>query len=178
MDKSVNAQDRVDLRAASPAVRAGVLALNAAVEVETSPLDPARLGAMLAQATFAEARLDGDGQVLAFLIAFAPGAAYDNPNFRWFRERMHGFAYVDRIVVAEAGRGRGLARALYEALFAHARAAGLADVVCEVNVSPPNPGSDAFHAALGFAEVGRADLPNGKRVRYLRLPVSASSPAT
>jgi predicted GNAT superfamily acetyltransferase len=36
--------------------------------------------------------------------------------------------------------------------------------------SPPNPGSDAFHAALGFREVGRAFLADrGKAVRYLEL---------
>jgi predicted GNAT superfamily acetyltransferase len=37
-----------------------------------------------------------------------------------------------------------------------------------VNSAPPNPESDAFHAALGFTEVG-AGSPDGggKRVRYL-----------
>jgi predicted GNAT superfamily acetyltransferase len=35
-------------------------------------------------------------------------------------------------------------------------------------VEPPNPASDALHAALGFSEVGRAILPGGaKQVRYL-----------
>jgi predicted GNAT superfamily acetyltransferase len=41
-------------------------------------------------------------------------------------------------------------------------------VVCEVNQNPPNPASDAFHAALGFAEVGSASVYDGSRtVRYL-----------
>jgi predicted GNAT superfamily acetyltransferase len=45
-------------------------------------------------------------------------------------------------------------------------------VCCEVNSDPPNPLSDAFHAALGFREVGRAFLPDrGKSVRYLELGV-------
>ena len=48
----------------------------------------------------------GVATLLAFVIAFAQGAAYDSPNFLWFRDRMDGFAYIDRIVVAEAGRGR------------------------------------------------------------------------
>jgi predicted GNAT superfamily acetyltransferase len=38
--------------------------------------------------------------------------------------------------------------------------------VCEVNAEPPNPASDAFHAAMGFAEVGSATLGGGKQVRY------------
>jgi hypothetical protein len=41
-------------------------------------------------------------------------------------------------------------------------------VVCEVNADPPNPASDAFHTALGFAEVGSASIHAGsKTVRYL-----------
>ena len=39
-------------------------------------------------------------------------------------------------------------------------------MVCEVNAEPPNPASDAFHAALGFTEVGQATLNRGKVVRY------------
>src|SRR5262249_49391720 len=99
----------------------------------------------------------------AFLIAFDQNATYDSPNFLWFRERMPAFAYVDRVAVDARSRGRGLARLLYEDLFA----ATCAAVVCEVNYDPPNPASDAFHARLGFAEIGRARLANGKGVRYL-----------
>ncbi len=67
------------------------------------------------------------------------------------------------MVVAPAARGSGHARALYDAL-----AATLGGpLVCEVSTDPPNPGSDAFHARLGFAEMGRARLGPGKAVRYL-----------
>jgi len=41
-------------------------------------------------------------------------------------------------------------------------------VVCEVNRDPPNPASDAFHAAQGFTEMGQAAIRQGsKTVRYL-----------
>ncbi len=57
---------------------------------------------------------------------------------------------------------------LYEDLLQHAQRAGFDLVVCEVNCVPSNPGSDAFHAALGFVEVGRADLiGRNEVVRYL-----------
>ena len=53
-------------------------------------------------------------------------------------------------------------------LFEHAVRAGHDRVVCEVNQNPPNPASDAFHAALGFVEVGTASVYDGSRtVRYL-----------
>ena len=41
-------------------------------------------------------------------------------------------------------------------------------LVCEVNCEPPNPASDAFHAAVGFTEVARAAIHRGSKVvRYL-----------
>lgn len=105
------------------------------------------------------------GDADALLLAFDQDAAYDNPNFAWFKARYGRFVYVDRIVVAPAARGRGLATALYLDLFR--RAHGHDRVVCEVNADPPNPASDAFHAALGFEAVGSALLPGAdKTVRY------------
>lgn len=104
------------------------------------------------------------------LVAFDQDADYQGESFRWFRERYERFVYVDRVVVDAAHRGKGIARALYEELFARARAAGHQRILCEVNLVPPNPISDAFHAALGFEEVGRGVLTRLQRdVRYLAL---------
>ncbi len=104
----------------------------------------------------------------AFLIALAERAPEIAPNYRWFAERFDRFVYVDRVVVAEYARRKGLARLLYDDLLEAAAAAGHVRVCCEVNIDPPNPTSDAFHAALGFAEVGRACLPDRRKsVRYL-----------
>jgi len=100
-----------------------------------------------------------------FLIALDERADYPNPNFEWFRARFAQFVYIDRVVVDEAHRGRGLARQLYEDLF---RTTDRALVVCEVNLVPPNPVSDTFHARLGFSAVGSALLPDRRKtVRYL-----------
>lgn len=162
----------VDLTRADSTLLEAVLALNAEHEVETSALDPARLRAMLDTAAVALAVPD----VAAFVIAFDERAAYDSPNFLWFRERRPRFLYVDRIVVAQRARGRGLARALYHEVFAAAAASGRDRVACEVNREPPNPASDAFHAALGFTEVGRCAPAPGKVVRYLERPVPGWQP--
>ena len=43
-----------------------------------------------------------------------------------------------------------LFRSLYEAAFAEARRVGAAEVLCEVNVVPPNPGSASGVRHLGF----------------------------
>jgi uncharacterized protein len=145
-----------------------ILALNALHEVETSPLNRAELEHMLATA-FHSATTGGgrDG----YLISFDQDADYQSVNFQWFKARYARFVYVDRIVVAAHARGQGQARRFYEALFACARDAGHDLVVCEINLKPPNPGSLAFHAKFGFAEVGQAKLTDAKHVSYQSLVV-------
>jgi len=146
-----------------------LLALNNAHAQELSWLEPERLMHLLAQA-FLVRRI---GNLDAFLLAFDQDADYDSPNFLWFPLRYPRFVYVDRIVVASSARGRGCAHQLYCHLFEHAGTGGHERVVCEVNSRPPNPASDAFHAALGFVEVGGASVYDGSRtVRYLSRPLS------
>ena len=141
-----------------------VLALNNEHAKELSWLDSDRLIELVGRAFLAR-RI---GAVDAFLLAFDQNADYDSPNFLWFRSRYARFVYVDRIVVAPSARGRGHARRLYDDLFRHALRAEHEHVVCEVNREPPNPASDAFHAALGFSEVGTAAIHDGRKtVRYL-----------
>ncbi|WP_421912664.1 GNAT family N-acetyltransferase [Mesorhizobium sp.] len=140
-----------------------ILALNNEHAAELSWLEPERLSFLLGEAFYAR-RI---GTLEAFIMTFDQDARYDSPNFLWFRERYQRFVYVDRVVVAAQARGRGLARRLYEDLFDHASRAGQTIVTCEVNAEPPNPASDAFHATLGFAEVGDAVIHGGeKAVRY------------
>ena len=104
----------------------------------------------------------------AFLLAFAQDATYSGPNFTWHRKRSERFLYVDRVVVSPDHQRQGLAKLLYEDLFRVADSQGHGKVVCEVNSDPPNPGSDAFHASLGFTVMGEAWLPDRqKTVRYL-----------
>ena len=150
-------------QAIAKASEPAVLALNNAHAVELSWLNADRLASLIGQAFYARKI----GEIDAFLLAFDQTAAYDSPNYLWFRERYPTFVYVDRVVVAPPLRGRGYARLLYADLLEEARRAGQGIVVCEVNSDPPNPASDAFHAALGFAEVGRAAIHHGQTVRYL-----------
>lgn len=145
-------------------LKPGILALNNAHATELSWLTAAQFEMLLQEAFYARQIDHGD----AFLLAFDQRAAYGSPNYLWFRERYPRFVYIDRAVVSPPKRGRGYARALYVDLFAHARRKGHSLVTCEVNSHPPNPASDAFHAAMGFTEVGRADIHQGsKTVRYL-----------
>lgn len=142
-----------------------MLRLNQQHREETSELDAEQLRGLIAQAFHVGLRSEG---VDAFLVALDQDAQWDSPNFRWFQPRYSRFIYVDRVIVAADKRGRGLARGLYDELFAAATRARQSLVGCEVNVAPPNPVSDAFHEALGFSEVGRASIHDGRKVvRYL-----------
>src|SRR4029077_1302341 len=148
-----------------PSLRAALLALNNDHAVELSWADDAKLRSLVAIAFLAERAGFAD----AFLIAFDQDARYDNPNFLWFRNRYARFVYVDRIVTAPEARGQGLATTLYGRLIERAIAANHERIVCEVNVDPPNSGSQAFHRSMGFAPVGDARLSTGKTVIYLEL---------
>jgi uncharacterized protein len=167
-----------DLQSVAPAdvasgapLRDTLLALNNAHAQELSWLAPERMEHLVGQAFLAR-RI---GSLDAFLLALDQDAEYDSPNFRWFRARYPRFVYIDRIVVASSARGRGCARRLYGDLFEHAVRAGHQRIACEVNSRPANPESDAFHAALGFVEVGSANVYNDSRtVRYLERMLAAS----
>jgi predicted GNAT superfamily acetyltransferase len=107
------------------------------------------------------AQADADDAILAFLIGLRPGTAYASENYRYFEARGSDYLYVDRIVVAEAARGQRIGHLLYETVIALARSEGRGEVDCEVNLDPPNPGSLAFHARLGFERVGRQETKGG-----------------
>lgn len=152
---------RADWRVAptGEAEAAAILALNNGALPHVNELDAAALMALLerAEAAFTAWR---DETVAGFLVAFGPGAAYDSPNYRWFDARYDDFLYVDRIVVAEAGRGLGIGRGLYRAAFERADRRPLC---CEVNLRPPNAASLRFHQGLGFREVGRQQTDGGAK---------------
>jgi predicted GNAT superfamily acetyltransferase len=160
-----------DLKGAGDTLLTNCLTLNTGAETETSPLTGERLAFLIREAGLALATRDGT----AFLLGFEEGSAYDSLNFEWFRDRLDRFVYVDRVVVAPAARGQGLGRKLYDLVFDHALRTGRERIACEVNIEPPNPASDAFHAALGFSEIGQGAPAPGKRVRYLVKAVGAQA---
>jgi hypothetical protein len=138
--------------------------LNNAHASETSHLGEKALASLLAMCFYARGI---DRAETAILLALDQSAPYLNPNFNWFKDRRQSFVYIDRVIVAPTARGQGIAARLYRDLFARAVEAGHRRVVCEINVLPPNPASDAFHGKMGFQPVGEAAIHNGaKTVRY------------
>lgn len=151
-----------------------MLDLNQRSTPHVGEVDAARLRTIVDESTLALVARDGDA-LAGFVLVLGPGAAYDSPNYLWFAQRYPDFRYVDRIAV-ESGRHRdGLGSRLYGAVFDHARAAGSPVVTCEVNLEPPNPVSQQFHASLGFREVGRQETYGGSVVvQLLERPIEPS----
>lgn len=146
-----------------------VLRMNADHVELLSPMDAARLAQLRAWASRADV-IECDGETAGFVLVFSPGTDYDSENYRWFTARFGDrFDYLDRIVIDDRFRRRGLASAVYDEV--EAAALPRDRLVLEVNIDPPNEPSLAFHRRRGFEEVGRLG-PAGHRVSLM----SRSSP--
>ena len=138
-----------------------------------NPLDAPEL-ACLASLTMASLVAEVDGAFAEFCMVMPPGIDYASLNYSWFSAHVgelgyDAVAYLDRIAVAPSARRHGVGRAFYDRLVVEL--SGRVPVLfCEVNVRPRNDASLAFHAAVGFREVGQQDTDGGaKRVSLLAL---------
>lgn len=109
-----------------------------------------------------------DGTVAGFVLAFRSGTPHRDPNYLWFSSRFSDFLYVDRIIVSNAARGKGVGKLLYNDLFSWARASKVSRVTCEIDCDPPNEVSSQFHSGFGFREVGRHKVDDGKKTVSLQ----------
>ena len=106
--------------------------------------------------------IEAGGAIVGFCNTFDVGVAYESANYRWFSERYDDFVYLDRIVITESQRNRGLGARLYEEIERRMIAAGGPYfLACEVNFDPPNEGSLRFHRRIGFSPVGRQESKPG-----------------
>ncbi|MCP5396190.1 MAG: GNAT family N-acetyltransferase [Sphingomonadaceae bacterium] len=140
-----------------------IVSLNRAVEAVTSPMDTARCRELLSIASYCLIA-EEEGETLGFVLAMQQGDPYENGNFAWFGERLNNFIYIDRIVVADFARSKGLGKILYDHLAEEARSQGKLMMAAEMDLVPRNDGSHRFHARYGFMQLGTRELDSGKVV--------------
>ena len=161
----------MNIRAYLPGDLAELHRINADNQPAVGPVTRDELEMLIGQ-SFYTLVVDLAGDIAGFVVCLAEGADYGSLNYAWVSERFPAFAYVDRVAVAEAHRGRGIGKQLYAALEAH-----IGDerpvLSLEVNELPPNPGSLRFHQAIGFETIGRRAYDDGaKAVIYMSEPLS------
>lgn len=99
-------------------------------------------------------------EIAGFVIVIGPDQSYDSENYEYYTNHYSSFDYVDRIVIGEKFRGKGLGSKLYNHLFDVSEEER---ITCEVNIKPPNPKSIQFHQMLGFEEVEQQYSEGGKK---------------
>ncbi len=143
------------IRDATAADRDVAVAINLACMPEVGSMDNEKFDFFLNTSKFFKV-VELDGEVVGLLVGLTEqDTDYPSKNYKWFCERHTSFAYIDRIALSEASRGKGFGPALYDAFEAWAREHGKPMLCAEVNTVPDNPRSRRFHEIFGFVEVGR-----------------------
>lgn len=104
-----------------------------------------------------------NGELAGLLLVFKNGSEYESDNYRWFCERYEDFIYVDRIIVSEQFKRRGIGSTFYYRLIQESGEENV-PLTCEVNLQPSNEASMEFHKKLGFTEVGQKKTANGNKL--------------
>ena len=104
-------------------------------------------------------------RIVGFLMAMDQNTDYDSINFLWFKDKFNKFYYIDRVIVDESMRGKGIASLLYRELIDIKQDIPL---VAEVSINPSNEGSVIFRDKIGFKDVGTLTSCDKKvRMYYL-----------
>jgi len=169
------------LRSYQPADLAAIHAINQAAvpAVGTETIDDlgwiadASIITVVAETDDTADGTDRGPEIAGFCLVLAPGTEYDSLNYQWFSERYNDFVYLDRVAISPAYKRRGLGLAMYTEVerLAGERCPTATQFLLEVNLEPRNDDSLAFHARLGFVEVGQQRTDYGHRVSLMAKPL-------
>jgi uncharacterized protein len=157
----------LSIRPLMPADVAQVLKINVEAQPNVAALDRVELARLAEVSSTHIVAADGNA-VCGYALNFGRDDAYDGEEFLTLRSLIaQPFVYIDQVAVAGPVRTRGIGRRLYEALERTASDRGISRLCCEVNTRPPNPGSLAFHAKLGFSTRSSLATRDGRNVVLL-----------
>ncbi|MFV0282055.1 MAG: GNAT family N-acetyltransferase [Rhodoblastus sp.] len=153
------------IRDASPEDSGAIAAIyNHAVRTTTAIWNDRAVDAANRAAWLAERQAAGFAVIVAELDGRIAGYAAYGP-FRAFEG--YRLTVENSVYVAPGMQGRGVGRALMDALLSRARNAGFHAMVAGIEAE--NHASIRLHEALGFAEVGRMPQVGAKFGRWLDL---------
>jgi len=158
--------DNINIRPYQDGDKPSVLALNAGSVSVLSPMDAPRLDTLHTMAKLVwvvETQHNNDVSIAAFFIGFDENSQYDSVNYQWFKQRLKNFLYIDRIVVDQGIRSRGLGKYLYQHITTWAQDQDIKWLAAEIDMRPPNTPSLNFHKKQGFIEIGCQEIDNGKK---------------
>ena len=112
--------------------------------------------------------LDRDAMLVAEVDGVVVGYAGFGP---WRAKEGYRFTVDDSIYLSEAAQGRGIGRALLEALIERARGHGMHVMIADIETG--NTGSIVLHEKLGFEQVGTIREVGTKFGRWLDLTILA-----
>ncbi|HET9591997.1 MAG TPA: GNAT family N-acetyltransferase [Solirubrobacterales bacterium] len=140
----------LNIRDADPARDAAACAAIYAPHVEGSPVS---FEEQAPDAAEMAARIERYGSSHAWLVAAREGEVVGYAYATAFNERpAYRWSTSVSVYIAENARGRGIGRALYEALFGRLRERGFR-MAC-AGITLPNEASEGLHKSLGFELVG------------------------
>ena len=107
-----------------------------------------------------------DNEIIGFTVCFREGSNYQSLNYKFFSKNETKFLYIDRVVIKDAFRRKGIGLNLYQYIESIAMEENM-PLCCEVNTKPLNKISIDFHTNFGFKEIGNYDSGTGS-VAYFR----------
>ena len=151
-----------------------ILQLNKISVKVLSPLDKSQLLELIEMAALSVV-IEADNEIAGFLLCLTNGQDYSSINYQWFDEQFDSFLYIDRVVVSEKFRGRGVASTFYHFVLDWASNNNYPSIVAEIDVKPPNEASLLFHKKFGFKELELLTHSSIKMVSLQELKVKTST---
>ena len=130
-----------------------ILSSNSLNEPQVGFLDKEKLQSLLNQSNYCKVAFYNN-EPAGFLLCLPEDVDYSSLNYKWVSERYSNFNYIDRISVIEKFQNVNIGTALYTDLGYFSIEKGYDNILCEVNIMPPNPGSIRFHKKFDFVECG------------------------
>ncbi|MFB1014912.1 MAG: putative GNAT superfamily acetyltransferase [Alteromonadaceae bacterium] len=131
-----------------------ILKLNEKSVKVLSPMDKSKLLSLIDVSSLSIV-IEEKNEVAGFLLALTNDAQYDSINYQWFNDNYPEFLYIDRIVISENFRGKGIGTTFYKYVLNWVVKNSLPRIFAEIDVLPPNKPSLLFHQKFGFSELER-----------------------